>query len=126
MLGTDIHLAKTASLVLSQAHDFTRSVSEFIKHVLKPLKTLYIFLIYTQQKALQTYDSRWIFLFRTNHINAWRETRTVANSAASPHCNSVARRRTQKARYLQRADAGLMFLCTTLGLSFQTLSASQA
>ena len=70
MLGTNIHLAKTASLVLSQAHDFTRSVSEFIKHVLKPLKTLYIFLIYTQQKALQTYDSRWIFLLRTNHIKS--------------------------------------------------------
>ena len=65
MLGTNIHLAKTASLVLSQAHDFTRSVSEFIKHVLKPLKTLYIFLVYTHQKALQTYDSRWIFLLRT-------------------------------------------------------------
>ena len=119
MLGTDIHLAKTASLVLSQAHDFTRSVSEFIKHVLKPLKTLYIFLIYTHQKALQTYDSRWIFLLRTNHINAWRETRAVANSAAH--------RRTQKARYLQRADTGPMCLCTALGqLSFQTLSASQA
>ena len=80
MLGTNIHLAKTASLVLSQAHDFTRSVSEFIKHVLKPLKTLYIFLIYTHQKALQTYDSRWIFLLRTNHTNAWRETRAVVNS----------------------------------------------
>ena len=77
MLGTDIHLAKTASLVLSQAHDFTRSVSEFIKHVLKPLKTLYIFLIYTHQKALQTYDSRWIFLLRTNHTNAGRETRAA-------------------------------------------------
>ena len=107
MLGTDIHLAKTASLVLSQAHDFTRSVSEFIKHVLKPLKTLYIFLIYTQQKALQTYDSRWIFLLRTNHTNAWRETRAVANSAAH--------RRTQKARYLQRADTGLMCLCAAWG-----------
>ena len=44
MLGTNIHLAKTASLVLSQAHDFTRSVSEFIKHVLKPLKTILIWI----------------------------------------------------------------------------------
>ena len=87
MLGTNIHLAKTASLVLSQAHDFTRSVSEFIKHVLKPLKTLYIFLIYTHQKALQTYDSRWIFLLRTNHINACRETR-AAEKIALPHTKS--------------------------------------
>ena len=87
MLGTNIHLAKTASLVLSQAHDFTRSVSEFIKHVLKPLKTLYIFLIYTHQKALQTYDSRWIFLLRTNHTNVGRETRT-AEKTTLPHTKS--------------------------------------
>ena len=105
MLGTNIHLAKTASLVLSQAHDFTRSVSEFIKHVLKPLKTLYIFLIYTHQKALQTYDSRWIFLLRTNHTKAGRETR-AAEKTAVPH---------KKARYLQRADTGLMRLCAAWG-----------
>ena len=91
MLGTNIHLAKTASLVLSQAHDFTRSVSEFIKHVLKPLKTLYIFLIYTHQKALQTYDSRWILLLRTNHINAGRETR-AAEKIALPQALRLSRR----------------------------------
>ena len=84
MLGTNIHLAKIASLVLSQAHDFTRSVSEFIKHVLKPLKTLYIFLVYTHQKALQTYDSRWIFLLRTNHTNVGRET-LAAEKITLPH-----------------------------------------
>ena len=100
MLGTDIHLAKTASLVLSQAHDFTRSVSEFIKHVLKPLKTLYIFLIYTQQKALQTYDSRWIFLLRTNH------TKSPVPATSG-----------------YRADA---FVCCVGQLKFQALSVSRA
>ena len=118
MLGTNIHLAKTASLVLSQAHDFTRSVSEFIKHVLKPLKTLYIFLIYTHQKALQTYDSRWIFLLRTNHINAGRETRADASATALSHTKSPV-----PATSGYRADA---FMRCVGQLKLQALSVSRA
>ena len=122
MLGTDIHLAKTASLVLSQAHDFTRSVSEFIKHVLKPLKTLYIFLIYTQQKALQTYDSRWIFLLRTNHTNARRETRAAHRRSELPGTLSHTKSPVP-ATSGYRADA---FMRCVGQLKFQALSVSRA